>query len=66
MEPSGEKGATSSRHGRATSIDVCPTLYTIDIEWLMDRMLKIMTTPDTVKSSAEEMTEVLINYSKQR
>jgi hypothetical protein len=29
-------------------------------------MLKIMTTPDTVKSSAEEMTEVLINYSKQR
>jgi hypothetical protein len=39
---------------------------TIDIGWLMERMLEIMTTPDTVESLSEEMPQMLINYSKRR
>jgi hypothetical protein len=39
---------------------------TVDIGWLMERMLEIMTTPDTVESLSEEMPQMLINYSKRR
>ena len=39
---------------------------TVDIGWLMERMLEIMTTPDTVESLSEEISQVLINYNKRR
>lgn len=39
---------------------------TVDIDWLMERMLEIMTTADTVESLSEEVPQVLINFNKRR